>query len=211
MVTGIDLVQAQLRIAAGEPLGFKQQDVQFRGAAIECRITAEDPFQNFAPGVGRIQFVDEPSGPGIRVDSSLFNGLDIPEFYDSMLAKVIAWGADREEALRRMQRALGEYAIAGPKTTIPFHMQLIENAEFRAGRIYTRFLDERFELRPPAHEHADVALIVAAALAHERRKSAVSANGVSVPAGAFASGWKVAGRLSGVAGKGGSGLWRSTT
>ena len=211
MVTGIDLVREQLRIAAGEPLSFNQKDVQFRGWAIECRITAEDPLQNFMPGLGSVDFVSEPSGPGIRVDSSLFAGLVIPEFYDSMLSKVIAWGADREEAIRRLKRALGEYAILGPKTTIPFHLQLLDNPDFRAGDIYTRFLEQKFTMSAagdPAAE--DLALAVAAALSHQKRSNGARANGAAPGERPQASGWKAAGRISAVSRNAGGGLWRST-
>ncbi len=213
MVTGIDLVQAQLRVAAGEPLGFTQADVQPKGWAVECRITAEDPFRNFMPGLGKVDFVSEPSGPGIRVDSSLFTGLDIPEFYDSMLSKVIAWGADREEALRRLKRALKEYAILGPRTVIPFHLQLIDNPDFRAGAIYTGFLDQKFAMgQESVAENEDLALMVAAAMAHEKRKSGANGNGRAPKNGngAAASGWKTAARIGGMSESAGGNFWRST-
>jgi acetyl-CoA carboxylase biotin carboxylase subunit len=209
MVTGIDLVREQIRVAAGEPLSFRQEDVQPRGWAIECRITAEDPFQNFQPGVGTVEFVSEPSGPGVRVDSSLFSGLVIPEFYDSMLSKVIAWGSDREEALRRLKRALEEYAILGPRTTIPFHLQLIEHPDFRSGSIYTRFLDEKFAMAAQ-NDGEDLALLVAAALAHEKRRNGAGANGVTTAGKTPVSGWRVAGRVSALNESGGH-FWRSTS
>jgi acetyl-CoA carboxylase biotin carboxylase subunit len=209
MVTGIDLVREQIRVAAGEPLSFRQEDVQPRGWAIECRITAEDPFLNFQPGVGTVEFVSEPSGPGIRVDSSLFSGLVIPEFYDSMLAKVIAWGSDRDEALRRLKRALGEYAILGPRTTIPFHLRLIDHPDFRSGVIYTRFLDEKFTM-PPQDGGEDMALLVAAALTHDKRRNGAGANGLSAGEKQTVSGWRVAGRVSALNESGGH-FWRSTS
>ncbi|HXH21239.1 MAG TPA: acetyl-CoA carboxylase biotin carboxylase subunit [Dehalococcoidia bacterium] len=210
MVTGIDLVQIQLRVAAGEPLGLRQEDIQPRGWAIECRITAEDPFQNFTPGVGTVEFVSEPSGPGIRVDSSLFTGLVIPEYYDSMLSKIIAWGADRDEAVRRLRRALEEYVILGPRTTIPFHLQLIDHPDFRSGAIYTRFLDEKFTMAPPPRgEGEDLALLVAAALAHERRQNGARSNGAASGERQAVSGWRVAGRMSALSESTGGHLWRS--
>ncbi len=211
LVTGIDLVGQQLRIAASEALAFGQEDVRLNGWAIECRITAEDPYRTFLPSLGTVSFVSEPSGPGIRVDSCLFAGLQIPQFYDSMLAKAIAWGTDRDEAIRRLRRALSEYAVLGVKTTIPFHAQLLENADFRAGAIYTRFLDERFDLEAlDGKANEDIALTVAALLAHEKRL-----NGNGAPAKQSTSqpgnGWRVAGRMAGTSSLPGGGYWRSTS
>ena len=142
MVTGIDLVKWQLRIAAGEPLSLQQEDIQVRGHAIECRINAEDPAHGFAPCPGHVAAFAAPGGPGVRVDSHLESGCDVPPYYDSLLAKVICWGENREEAVARMQRALGEMRIQGVKTTIDFHRQLLAHADFRAGRINTRFVHD---------------------------------------------------------------------
>jgi acetyl-CoA carboxylase, biotin carboxylase subunit len=144
MVTGSDLVGAQLRIAAGEGLGIAQKDVECRGHAIECRINAEDPAHAFAPSPGTIASLLLPGGPGIRVDTHVFHGYTIPPFYDSLIAKVIAWGADRTEAISRMQRALREMRIDGIKTTIPFHRELLADSTFRRGRMYTRYIEEAF-------------------------------------------------------------------
>src|SRR5581483_1262137 len=210
MVTGIDLVHQQLRVAAGEPLDCRQEDVKLNGWAIECRITAEDPFNNFTPGLGKVHFVSEPSGPGIRLDSSLFTGLEVPQFYDSMLAKVIAWGADREEALRRLRRALQEFQVLGPHTVIPFHLQLVDHPDFRAGAIYTRFLEQKFAISErDGRANEDLALLVAAANSHEKRKSA-SRNGATPTAASPTSGWKVANRISAMSQTAGGGFWRST-
>ncbi|HHW42489.1 acetyl-CoA carboxylase biotin carboxylase subunit [Desulfofundulus thermobenzoicus] len=143
MVTGIDLVKEQIRLAAGEPLGYDQEDIQLRGWAIECRINAENPARNFAPSPGRITAYLPPGGPGIRLDSAAFPGWQVPPHYDSMIAKLIAWGQDREEAIARMQRALGEFVIEGIHTTIPFHQRVIQNAFFRRGEIYTNFIQRR--------------------------------------------------------------------
>jgi acetyl-CoA carboxylase biotin carboxylase subunit len=142
MVTGIDLVKAQIRIAAGEPLALKQDAVPFVGHALECRINAEDAERDFAPCPGRITRFHAPGGPGIRVDSHAFAGYAIPPYYDSLLAKLIAWGRDRGEALARMERALGEMEIEGVQTTLAFHRDLLANEEFRAGRVYTRFVEQ---------------------------------------------------------------------
>ena len=183
----------QIRIAAGEPLGFTQSDVVLRGAAIECRIAAEDPFNNYLPSLGRIDFVNEPSGPGVRVDSSIFSGIEIPYFYDPMLAKVICWGADRAQAIERMKRALREYVIVGVKTNIPFHLQLLDDPRFLAGQVHTGFLDNDFKMIEPDGRAKDeeVALLVAAVMSHNRR----SRNGAQ-PAVILApsSSWRAAGR-----------------
>lgn len=141
MVTGIDLVKEQIRLAAGDPLGYTQEDIAVDGHAIECRINAEDPDRNFLPTPGRLTAYLPPGGPGIRVDGAAFTGYAIPPFYDSLLAKLIAWGNSREEALMRMYRALGEFMIEGVKTTIPFHQRVLASEAFREGRIHTDFLE----------------------------------------------------------------------
>ncbi len=187
---GRDLVRDQIRIAAGEPLGFTQADVTLRGAAIECRIAAEDPYNNYLPSLGRIDFVSEPSGPGVRVDSSIFSGIEIPYYYDPMLAKVICWGIDRTQAIERMKRALREYVIVGVPTNIPFYLQLLDDSRFVAGEVHTGFLDNEFKMEPPAQdEDAErVALMVAAVLSHTRR------NGGAAPAATTpTNGWRTAG------------------
>jgi len=143
MVTGVDLIKEQIRIAAGDPLAFDQDDVVMRGAAIECRINAEDPWRGFVPSPGRIEQWLPPGGPGVRVDSAVFPGYVVPPYYDSLLAKLIVWGADREEAVARMQRALDEFTVAGVATTIPFHQRVLANAFFRRGEVYTNFVQRR--------------------------------------------------------------------
>ncbi len=147
MVTGIDLVQAQFRIAMGEGLWFSQEAVEVRGHALEVRVNAEDPEKGFRPAVGKVETLHFPGGPGIRVDSHLYAGYEIPPHYDSLLAKIIAWAPTREEAIRRMERALGETVIEGPgiKTTIPFHQKVLQNAFFRRGEVYTNFVARRVE------------------------------------------------------------------
>ena len=168
---GRDLVRDQIRIADGEPLGFTQDDVVLRGAAIECRIAAEDPYNNYLPSLGRIDYVNEPSGPGVRVDSSIFSGIEIPYFYDPMLAKLICWGADRTQAIGRMKRALHEYVIAGVKTNIPFHLQLLDDQRFIDGQVHTGFLDSDFKMIEPTEfgDEEQIALLVAAVMSHNRR------------------------------------------
>ncbi|MGQ9778326.1 MAG: acetyl-CoA carboxylase biotin carboxylase subunit [Bacillota bacterium] len=140
-VTGIDLVKEQIRIAAGELLGFSQDQIVLRGHAIECRINAEDPEKNFMPRPGRIEFYHVPGGPGIRVDSCLYTGYTVPPYYDSMVAKVIAWGRDRAEAVARMRRALEEMVIDGIPTTIPFHLEVLADPAFLRGEIDTGFVE----------------------------------------------------------------------
>ncbi len=142
MVTGLDLVKEQIRIAAGIPLKLQQQDVQFRGHAIECRITAEDADADFRPQTGVVEQYLPPGGPGVRVDSHLFAGYEVPPHYDSLLAKLIVWAETRDEAIARMQRALDEFVIEGLTTTISFHQRLLKHEKFILGDVYTRFLQE---------------------------------------------------------------------
>jgi acetyl-CoA carboxylase biotin carboxylase subunit len=142
LITGIDLIKEQIRVAMGEPLRINQDDVQLRGHAIECRINAEDPDRNFMPCPGTIDGYVTPGGPGVRVDSHVYSGYRVPPYYDSLLSKLIVWGCDRDEAIARMRRALDEYAITGLKTTIPFHQKLMNNAAFIEGKeVYTDFIE----------------------------------------------------------------------
>jgi acetyl-CoA carboxylase biotin carboxylase subunit len=146
--TGIDLVQEQFRVAAGLPLSFTQEQVEFRGAAIEARISAEDPTNRFLPATGTVLALQEPSGPGVRVDSGLYNGLRVPLFYDPLLSKLIVWGKDREQAINRLRRALDEYQILGVRTTIPFARWLTDHPRFLAGDFSTDFIAEEWHPRP---------------------------------------------------------------
>ncbi len=142
--TGLDLVREQLRVAAGLPLSFAQSDVRFTGHAIEARITAEDPFNRFLPASGTIAALHDPAGPGVRLESGIFEGLRVSLFYDSLLAKLICWGADRTEALARLRRALEEYTIDGVRTTIPFAQWLLHHPRFQAGDFSTDFVAEEW-------------------------------------------------------------------
>jgi acetyl-CoA carboxylase biotin carboxylase subunit len=142
MVTGIDLIAEQLRIAGGEPLSMRQEDVRLTGHAIECRINAEDPLHNFRPAPGKITGWLPPGGPGVRVDSHVYTGYEIPPFYDSLIGKLIVWGVDRDHALRRLRRALSECAITGIPTTIEFHLALLDRPEFQRGEVYTKFVEQ---------------------------------------------------------------------
>jgi acetyl-CoA carboxylase biotin carboxylase subunit len=140
-LTGVDLVKEQLRVAGGEPLSLKQEDVPFEGHAIEFRINAEDPDQDFMPSPGEISFLEVPGGPGVRVDSAIYQGYKIPPFYDSMVGKLIVWALTRDEAINRARRALREYRLEGIKTTIPLHLRLLEDDAFRSGEYHTGYLE----------------------------------------------------------------------
>ncbi|MGE5253413.1 MAG: acetyl-CoA carboxylase biotin carboxylase subunit [Planctomycetaceae bacterium] len=142
MITGVDLVKEQIRIASGEPLSFSQEDVKLRGHSIECRINAESPQQGFRPCPGRMDLWKAPRGDGIRVDSHCYAGYFVPPHYDSLLAKVIAWGRNRLEAIARMQRALEDFLVTGVETTIPFHRFLLKNPDFIQGAVHTRWIED---------------------------------------------------------------------
>ncbi len=145
MITGVDLVAEQFRIAAGEGLRLSQDEIEARGHAIEVRVNAEDPERNFRPSIGKVETLLWPGGTGVRIDSHVYTGYTIPSQYDSLIGKVIVWGGDREEAIRRMKRALAETVVDGPglKTTVPFHKKVLDNAFFQRGAIYTNFIARR--------------------------------------------------------------------
>ena len=142
MVTGIDLIKEQIRVAAGEKLRFSQDNVQLRGAAIECRINAEDPDNNFMPCPGKIETLILPGGPNVRLDTHIYAGYEVPAYYDSLLAKLIVHGNNRQEAIKTMRRALSEFYIAPIKTTIPFHLKLMDNPLFKKGDFSTHFVQD---------------------------------------------------------------------
>jgi acetyl-CoA carboxylase biotin carboxylase subunit len=146
IVTGLDLIKEQIRVAAGEPLDVRQDDVQMAGAAIECRINAEDPANGFAPSPGRIAVFQPPGGRGVRLDTHVFAGYDVPPFYDSLLAKLISFGPSRQEAIRTMQRALEEFLIEPIRTTIPLHKQIFNDPAFQRGQISTNYIDRQLQL-----------------------------------------------------------------
>jgi len=139
-VSGIDLIKLQLRLATGEPLYLDTKDITMSGHAIECRINAEDPETGFTPCPGTVKVYHPPGGPGIRIDSHIYAGYQIPPHYDSLIAKLISYGEDRNEAIHRMLRALDEFIIEGVKTTIPYHKRLLKNEAFRAGEFSTDFI-----------------------------------------------------------------------
>ena len=196
MVTGLDLVAEQLRVAEGGELSFGDTTPEPRGWSMEARVLAEDPTRNFLPSVGRIERVRFPQGPGVRNDSGIYRGYEVPVFYDSLLSKLVVWGADREQARRRLVRALDEFALEGPHHNLAFHAWLALHPEFAAGRLSTRFLEEHWrpEHMRPGPEAANAALLAAAL--HER------AERLRVQVGARdgadgRSAWKWAGRERG--------------
>jgi acetyl-CoA carboxylase biotin carboxylase subunit len=193
MVTGIDLVKEQIKIAAGESLSYAQDDIRWQGSAIECRIYAEDPENNFFPSPGKITRLRTPSGPGIREDSGIYEGWTVPIFYDPMLSKLIAWGKDRSEAIQRMRRALEEYQIAGIKANIAFFQSILRHQKFLAGDLNTDFIEKHYAPEGPERETGpllDIAAIAAALYADKNgnRNSAFASDRESP--------WKLWGRLN---------------
>jgi acetyl-CoA carboxylase biotin carboxylase subunit len=162
MVTGLDLVKLQIRIADGAPITFESTDVARTGSSIECRIYAEDPDNDFLPSCGRIETLREPAGPGVRIESGVYSGYEVPVFYDPLIAKLVTWGRDREEAIARTGRALAEYWITGIHTTIPFHRRAVEDPRFIAGTIDTSFIEE-MESRAPQERYREIAAMAGAA------------------------------------------------
>jgi acetyl-CoA carboxylase biotin carboxylase subunit len=201
LVTGFDLVREQIKVADGAPLSFQQADVCLSGHAIECRVYAEDPENNFFPSPGKIDYLRAPSGPGIRDDSGVCTGSEVSIYYDPMISKLAAWGRTRTEAIDRLRRALDEYEITGIKTTIPFFREIVDDEEFIAGHLDTAFLSRFHERREASHQDAstinkienaklrDMALI-AAALAYWQQRPPTAAQSIDQ------GNWKKAGRLA---------------
>ena len=183
MITGIDLVKAQIRISAGEPLGFRKEDLVRRGHAIECRVYAEDPENSFLPSAGKILFTREPSGPGVRIDSGIYSGYDVPVYYDPILSKVIVWAETREEAIRKMELTLGDYPILGIKTIIPFLGAVLAHEDFRSGKTHTGFLEEHLAgwKMDDGSEAERKAALVAAAVALEKTAFAGGTGDTEMP------------------------------
>jgi acetyl-CoA carboxylase biotin carboxylase subunit len=175
MVTGIDIVKEQIRIARGRCLRHKQEDIHTNGWAIECRINAEDPYNNFIPSTGRITHTLLPTGPGVRVDTGVYIGFEVSPYYDSLISKLIVWGDTRGEAILRMRRALEEYKILGVHSNIPFHQRLMDSHRFMGGQYDTRFVEERFsieEAEEGKETHPDIAAILATLVAHRQTERA---------------------------------------
>jgi acetyl-CoA carboxylase, biotin carboxylase subunit len=194
LVTGIDIVKEQLRIASGRPLSVEQSDIVIRGAAMECRITAEDPYNGFLPSIGKITALHEPTGPGVRVESALYEGFDVTLYYDPLIAKLCVWGPDRAAVIMRMKRALAEYKILGIQTSIPMHQKLLQSTSFIGGHFDTNFLDERFVMEEESRRESEaVAAVIAALLTHDRRQRAIN---IPPPVNS-ARGWKRFGGIEG--------------
>lgn len=190
-ITGIDLVKAQIMIAAGEKLKFKQKDVKLKGHSIECRIYAEDPFKNFTPNIGKINFLNYPTGIGVRVDSGIYNGYELPPFYDSLIAKLIVFGENRDIAIERLQRALNEFKIEGIKTTIPFYKMIMEDETFKKGVLTTTFVEEKLLpqfIKSKKKEKEIIACIAAAIIENLRIRKKI------VEKARPRSAWRLAGR-----------------
>jgi acetyl-CoA carboxylase, biotin carboxylase subunit len=194
MVTGIDLVKQMLRIAGGRRLRIRQEDVSYNGHAIEVRINAEDPFNNFLPSTGLITAITEPTGPGVRVDSSLYRGAEVGLNYDPLLAKLVVWGESRADAILRMRRALDEFRIAGVKTSIPLHQQLVNTTQFIGGSYDIHYLEHDFQMTHVEDQDYDrLAAIVATLLANQQRGEVINR---LAPVGT--STWKRLGRTQGM-------------
>jgi acetyl-CoA carboxylase biotin carboxylase subunit len=194
MVSGVDIVKAQIKIADGQRLEYGQKDVKTRGHAINCRINAEDPYNNFMPSPGIVTRFRQPGGPGVRVDTHLYDGYSVSILYDPLIVKLATWGWNREEAIGRMRGALNEFVIEGVRTTIPFHRKIVENKNFLKGEIHVNFVDENIEelLPKKALDDEEVAAVVAV-LADQAKKEGYQA---VVPRRELkaVSLWKLAGR-----------------
>jgi acetyl-CoA carboxylase biotin carboxylase subunit len=188
LVTGLDLVRLQVEIAAGAPLPYRQEDIEWRGSAIECRVYAEDPYRGFVPSPGKITRLSEPHGPGIRLDSGVFRGWTVPVEYDPLLAKLVAWAPARDQAADRMIRALREYDIGGIRTSVGFFRDILNDPEFRSGNLHTGFIEEFLRRTSAGEPPAEIAAAAALAAAiHSAPKPAA-------PAASAASSWLRGGR-----------------
>jgi acetyl-CoA carboxylase biotin carboxylase subunit len=191
LITGIDIVKEQFKVAAGDTLSLAQGDIRMTGAAIECRISAEDPENNFAPSTGKITELIEPGGIGIRVDSGIHEGFDVPLYYDPLVAKLLVWAPTRQEAIARMTRALNEYVIRGIKTTIPFHLLVMRHPKFIDGDYDTTFIDrvlKKIEYKKEHHDVAAISSVLARILREPRARLPRTTEGKTVNA------WKMSGR-----------------
>jgi acetyl-CoA carboxylase biotin carboxylase subunit len=193
LASGVDIVKEQFRIASGRSMRYRQEDIKIKGWALECRICAEDPYDNFLPSTGRITGLHEPTGPGVRLDSGIYEGFGVSLYYDPLISKLSVWGETRGEAILRMRRALEEYRIMGVKTNIPFHQQMMDHVEFIYGQFDTTFVENRFAMQErDKGELIKTAAIAAALIAHERRQKALTT--LAKQQGDKASAWKMAGR-----------------
>ncbi|MEO8284903.1 MAG: acetyl-CoA carboxylase biotin carboxylase subunit [Chloroflexota bacterium] len=206
LVTGVDLVLEQIRIASGRPLRIKQNEVQLRGHAIECRIAAEDPFNNFVPSLGTIAAIAEPGGPGVRLDTGIYRGSKVSIYYDPMIAKLIVWAPTRAHAILRMRRALEEFRIVGIQTNIPFHLGVTQSVDFQRGRLDTKFVERMMEGRTRiddqhTEELEQVASMVSALVVDRKRLAGGAlgrANGANGQRPVETSTWRAEGRRQGI-------------
>jgi acetyl-CoA carboxylase biotin carboxylase subunit len=199
LVTGLDLVHLQIRIAAGERLPFTQKDVTMRGHAIECRIYAEDPENNYFPSPGKIALLLAPSGPGIRRDSGMYEGWTVPMDYDPLLAKLIGYGSDRQQAISRLVRALNEYFVGGIKTNISLFRRILKDADFQAGKLDTGFLDRMLMAPTPADSReTEIAAIAAGVFAQMDSENGGKKNGQPKAGEGVPSNWARTGRVEGL-------------
>jgi acetyl-CoA carboxylase biotin carboxylase subunit len=191
-VTGVDLVKEQIRIARGRRMGPTQDSIHINGHAIECRVNAEDPYNNFMPSVGQVTVHLAPTGPGVRLDSGIYAGYEVTPYYDSMLAKLIVWGATRPEAIRRLSRAIEEYRLMGIKTNLPFHQKLVDSHHFISGKFDTSFVEHYFKPEVDTSKLSpEAAAIIATLVAHNQRQQAAQIVG---PNERDTSNWKWVGR-----------------
>ena len=194
LVTGVDIVFQQIRVAQGYQLPFSQEDIRMRGWAMECRINAEDPFNQFFPSTGVVTEHDIPTGPGVRVDTGVFGGCTITPHYDPMISKLICYGESRQQAIMRMRRALAEYHILGVASNIPFHQNLLQDPRFLAGEFDTRFVETQFSMQDVGEKqetHPEIAAILATMVAHQQNERAVR---IARDCGNGISNWKRSGR-----------------
>ncbi len=177
LVTGMDIVKEQIRIARGRQLRVSQENIKMNGWAIECRINAEDPYNQFMPSTGRISHVLQPTGPGVRIDTGVYPGFEISPYYDSLISKLIVWGETRAEAVLRMRRSLEEYKVVGIRTNIPFHQNLMDSHRFMAGQYDTRFVEERFSMdngEEARSSQSVIAAMIATIVAHREYQHATN-------------------------------------
>jgi acetyl-CoA carboxylase biotin carboxylase subunit len=192
-VTGMDIVAEQIRVADGRHLSRHQEDIQHRGAAIECRINAEDPYNDFLPSTGRISLMQVPTGPGVRIDTGVYVGFEISTYYDPLISKLVVWGETRPQAIVRMRRALEEYRIVGVRTNIPFHQTMMSTYPFITGNYNTRFVEDQFSRLDAAENrelYLDIAALMASLVAHGQRERQIQ----MYPDHEQKSNWKWAGR-----------------
>jgi acetyl/propionyl-CoA carboxylase alpha subunit len=191
LVTGVDIVQEQLRVARGRRLPYRQEDIKIDGWAIECRINAEDPYNNYLPSTGVITTSLVPTGPGVRIDTGVFPGFEITPYYDPMISKLICYGETRAEAILRMRRALEEYRIMGVKTNIPFHQHMLDSHRFLSGQFDTSFVEDRFSMDEREAPYTREAAVLATLAAHQQSQRASQ---IVAPGERDTSNWKFYGR-----------------